>query len=95
MSHLATLALSVAALACLACATDRPQRDLFRRELGAQPTRLLRLFGWVLLASALSVSLANDAWALGLIAWVGHTSAGAALVYLGLLGWNNRRKRPW
>lgn len=93
MNHLATLSLTLAAFACLACAMDRPQRDLFQRELGAGTTLRFRCAGWTLLASALGVSLAAEVGALGLVAWVGHTSAGAALVYLALLGWTHSRKR--
>jgi hypothetical protein len=94
VNHLATLLLTLAAFGCLACATDRPQRQLFSEELAAHTTQRLRWSGGLLLLSALAVSLATDTWALGLVAWVGHTSAGAALVYLALLGWARRRAQP-
>lgn len=91
MTHFAVFALCLAGFAVLALATDRAQQDLLGRELPATTTRRLRVLGWALLTAALWLAVAALGWGLGLVAYSGHTSAGAALVFVALVAWNRRR----
>lgn len=91
MTHWLTLLGTTAAFACLACAMDRTQTALFRHPLGMRPSRWFRVSGWLLLVGSLWGSVPGPAWSLGLVAWVGFVCVGAALVYLGLMGWNAQR----
>jgi len=93
MTHLATFVLCLAGFAALALATDRAQHDILGRTLTARATRRLRIAGWSMLILALWLVVASMGWALGLVAYSGHTSAGAGVVFLALVAWNRRRAR--
>lgn len=59
--------------------------------LVARPSHLLRGVGFLLIVSALVVSILFRGSALGAVAWFGHISLASALVFLALL---IRRRRP-
>lgn len=93
MTHWALFVLCLAAFGALAMATDRAQQDLLGHELPLGATRSLRLAGWLLLLLALATAVTGLGWALGLVAYSGHTSAAAGLVFLALVAWNRRKAR--
>ena len=81
MTHAFVLAASVAGFAALALATERQQDELLGRALTDAATRILRIAGWSLLLAALAVAVAGRGWGFGLVAFSGHTSLAAGLVY--------------
>jgi hypothetical protein len=93
MAHLATAIVSLIAFALLALAMDRHQQDLFGRELPPGQTRALRAGGWVALLASLAIAVQAQGWSLGLVAWCGHISFGAAVVILALIAWDRRKAR--
>ncbi|WP_028605880.1 DUF3325 family protein [Ottowia thiooxydans] len=93
MTHLLIFMLCLPAFAALAMATDRAQDDVLGHALPAAITRNLRIVGWALLVAALWAAVATMGWALGLVAYSGHTSAAAAAVFIILLLRNRRRAR--
>ncbi|MFT3719529.1 MAG: DUF3325 domain-containing protein [Pseudorhodoferax sp.] len=95
MVHWTLLLLCTAGFGALALAMDRHQQDVFGRELPARAGRALRVLGWALLAAALWRAVAAQGWGLGLVAYSGHTSAAAGLVFAALVLWNRwRARRP-
>ena len=93
MTHLTVFALCLAAFAALALATDRAQRTTLGRELPPPSARALRAVGWVLLLLALWRTVAAMGWGIGLVAYSGHTSAAAGVVFLALIAWGRRMGR--
>lgn len=91
MTHLLTALLSLGGFAALALAMERHQEDLFGAPLPAARTRLLRAAGWLLLLLALGVAVRSHGWSLGLVAYSGHTSFGAGVVFVALI-WADRRR---
>ncbi len=89
MTHGLVLTVSLAGFACLALSMDRHQRDQFGRPLPVRLTRALRWLGWLLVALALPLAARGLGMGFGLVAWSGHVSLAAALVFLGLL-WHSR-----
>jgi len=85
MHHLAILLLCVLAFGCLALAMERHQENLLSRRLGSTPTAILRTAGWFVLCISLVSALYQPLWSVGLVAWFGYLSAGAALVFVALL----------
>ena len=93
MTHLTVFALCLAAFAALALATDRAQHTALGRELPPPSARGLRAVGWVLLLLALWRTVAAMGWGIGLVAYSGHTSAAAGVVFLALIAWGRRMGR--
>lgn len=91
MTHAFVLAASVAGFAALALATERQQEELLGRALSATATRALRIAGWGLLLAALAVAVDARGWGFGLVAFIGHTSLAAGLVYAAALALARRR----
>lgn len=89
--HLTVFALGTAGFAALALAMERHQQDLWGRELRPRTTQALRAAGWALLLIALWRAVADQGWTLGLVAYSGHTSAAAGLVFVALLLCNRWR----
>lgn len=89
-THLLVAVLCVAAFAALALAMERHQDDLFGAPLAPGRTRGLRAAGWGLLLLALAVVVRSQGWALGLVAYAGHTSFGAAAVFIALIAADRR-----
>ncbi|GAA5232766.1 DUF3325 domain-containing protein [Verticiella sediminum] len=90
MTHLVLLLLCIAAFACLALAMERHQCDRFGHALTHGQTRVLRAAGWLLLVVALWLSIAAMGTSFGLVAYSGHTSLAAGLVFLALLALERR-----
>lgn len=93
ISHGLTFVLSLLAFAALALAMERHQQDVWGRELASRHTRWLRAAGWLLLLLALWPAVAAQGWGEGLVAYSGHTSAAAGLVFCALLGWSRLQDR--
>jgi hypothetical protein len=93
MTHVLMLLSSVAGFAALALATERQQDELLGGALPASVTRALRAAGWVLLALCLAAAVGRWGWGLGLVAYSGHTSLAAGLVYIGLVAAARRLRR--
>lgn len=91
--HLTIFVLCLAAFAALAMATDRAQDTVLGRELPPATTRRVRILGWVLLLLALWRTVAAMGWGLGLVAYSGHTSGAAGMVFLALIAWGRRSAR--
>ncbi|MFT3690962.1 DUF3325 domain-containing protein [Paenirhodobacter sp.] len=85
MTHLAVLLLALAGFAGLALSMERHQRDQFGHLLMPGRTRALRWLGWGLIGLALPVAVGGLGTGFGLVAWTGHISLAAALVFAGLL----------
>jgi len=93
MPHWTLLLLSIAGFGALALAMDRHQHDVFGRTLSVHIHWALRAAGYLLLAGALQQAVRAQGWALGLVAYSGHTSAAAGLVCTALIAWNRWRTR--
>ncbi|MET1115173.1 MAG: DUF3325 domain-containing protein [Comamonas sp.] len=85
MMHLLLLAGCTAGMCALAGASERQQPLCFGRLLSARSTRWLRAAGGVLLLVCLGAAVRGWGWSFGLVAYSGHTSLAAGLVYLGLI----------
>jgi hypothetical protein len=66
-------------------ATERQQDELLGRTLPGGVARALRVVGWGLLLVALAAAVRNWGWAFGLVAYSGHTSVAAGVVYAAAL----------
>ena len=87
MTHVTIFVICLAAFAALALATDRAQHTVLGRELPQASARSLRAMGWALLLLALWRTVAAMGWGIGLVAYSGHTSAAAGVVFLALIAW--------
>lgn len=85
LDHSLVLLPACAGFACLALAMERHQTSLWGKELSKAATRALRMAGWALLLLCLWLAVARMGWSLGLVAYGGHASIAAALVFIGLL----------
>ncbi|NHF73470.1 DUF3325 domain-containing protein [Paracoccus sp. 12-3] len=92
MSHTLVLAISLAGFVCLALSMNRHQRDEFGRALSARMTWWLRWLGWVLVTLALPVAIIGLGTGFGIVAWNGHISLAATVVFVGLLARSRRRE---
>jgi hypothetical protein len=91
VTHALVLAASLAGFAALALATERQQDELLGRTLAEPATRVLRIAGWSLLLAALAIAVRGRGWGFGLVAFSGHTSLAAGLVYAAALMLARRR----
>lgn len=85
MMHLSTFLLCLLGFALLALAMERHQEDLFGHRLAPARTRGLRAAGWAALVSGLWVAVGGWGWALGLVAYSGHTSLCAGVIFGALI----------
>lgn len=85
--RLVALLLCVCALTCLAMAMERHQATVLGKALPVATSRGLRATGWGGLTIALSLVVAGQGWALGLVAFSGITSVAAGIVYAVLVAW--------
>ena len=95
--HLLSMLLCIPGFAALALAMERHQEDVFKAALSPATTRLVRVAGWALLLLALLLLVRTRGWSLGLIAYSGHTSFAAGVVFVALVGlerWRLRRQPP-
>jgi len=80
--HAALLLTSLAGFMALALAMPRHSQHVLRRPLPSARRHLLRLLGWLLLAAALALGMAQWRFGVGLVTWLGWlTIAGVALVF--------------
>ena len=93
MNHASFFVVSLLGFALFAAAMHRHQESLFGQPLAARISRMLRAGGSMGLLAALVIAVRSYGWSLGLVAYSGHTSATAALVFLALVYWG-RRKPP-
>lgn len=91
--HLIAALLCVPGFAALAMAMERHQQDLFGAPWPAGRTRALRIAGWGLLLLALVLLVRTQGWSLGLVAFSGHTSFGAAVSFVSLIAIERWRLR--
>ena len=89
--RLVALVVCVVAFGCLAGAMERHQRTLFGRALAGARARGLRAAGWGALVAALGLVVADQGWALGLVAYSGITSVAAGVVHGALVVRERRR----
>lgn len=92
MTDLFCIALAAAGFAMLAAAMDRHQRDVIGRKLPRLTSRRFRAGGAAALAATLLAGVATSGAAIGVVAWFGHLTIGAAIV-LTWLCWNTARKK--
>jgi len=83
--------LCMCAFACFAMAMARHQETVFGRALTPAKSRWFRGAGWSALLIALSLTVAIQGWAFGLVAFSGNTSVAAGLVYCALIARERRR----
>lgn len=92
MIHIVCIALAAAGFALLAAAMDRHQKDLVGSKLPPASSRRLRMAGATMLVATLVIGTIGPGLAVGVIAWFGHLTAGAAIV-LTWLCWNTARTK--
>lgn len=92
LAHLLLLLLALAGFVVLALAMERHQEDVFGKALNQPVTGSLRIFGWSSLTLCLWLAVASKGWSFGLVAYSGHTSAAAALVFVALLIFNRKKQ---
>lgn len=90
MIHLFLFLLCIGGFACLALAMERHQEDRFGRVLAPGHTRALRIAGWLLLVGALWLAIGAMGTGFGLVAYSGHTSLAAGLVFVTLIALDRR-----
>ena len=93
LAHLLLLLLALAGFAALALAMERHQEDVFGKALSQRITRSLRIVGWISLLLCLWLAVAAKGWSFGLVAYSGHTSGAAGIVFIALLLWNRWLER--
>lgn len=93
MTHLPPFLCCLAGFAALALAMDRPQEQLWGRTLAPRAVRRLRIAGTVLLLAALGWLVRGQGWGLGLVAYSGHTSLAAGVVFGALVMHDRMRGR--
>lgn len=85
MNHLPPFLCCLAGFSALALAMDRPQEQVWNRTLAPRVVRRLRMAGTILLLAALAWLVRWQGWGLGLVAYSGHTSLAAGVVFCALL----------
>lgn len=93
MTHGFVLLLSLAGFFCLALSMSKHQRELLPRTIPPSQSRLLRLVGFLAIASALATAGIGIDGVFGPVAWFGHISLAAALVFIVLL-WKRSSGHP-
>lgn len=92
MTHVVVLAMSLAGFACFSMSMTRHQSEVLARPLPVFPGRLLRGFGFFLIAAGLPVAIGGLGGGLGTVAWFGYSSLAAGAIFLALL-WRRQRMR--
>lgn len=93
VGHAAVFLLGVLSFACLALSMARHQQDVFGAELRPAITRALSLCGWLLQAFALYLAGQALGWSQGLVAYSGHASLAAGVVFVLLMLWQRYKLR--
>jgi len=81
-----------AAFACLALSMTRHQSEVFARPLPLLQGYLLRVAGFLLIAASLLAAIGAFGGGLGIVAWTGHMTVAAGVIFLGLT-WRRQRMR--
>lgn len=92
MTHAIVLLISLGGFLGTCLTMERHQPRLLARAPGPATNRALRGAAFSLLALSLAVAVHGMGWAFGLVAWFGHLSLAAGLVFLWLV-WRNRAIR--
>ncbi len=64
---------------CLCTAMPRHHAAMVRRKVSAMEARTVRISGWIGIGAALLLSVGLFGAAYGVLVWIGHLTAGAAL----------------
>jgi hypothetical protein len=88
LGHILVFVAASIGFACLALSMDRHQEDLFGDELRPALTRGLRTGGWLMLSAGLVAAVRSQGWSFGLVAYSGHTSVAAWLVFMAMVMFN-------
>ncbi len=93
MIQLLILACAAIGFACLCAAMPRHHSAMAGRKLGTVEARTIRIAGWTGLIIALLVAIGVFGAAYGVLVWIGHLTAGAALTILWLTLRNRQSAR--
>lgn len=89
---LLALTLSFCAFTALSLAMEKHQQDLHGKAAAAAPRRRQwRVLGWLLLAAAFAVCVADHGWALGPLLWLGAMTLSGIALSFGLYPY----RHPW
>lgn len=75
---------------CLCATMPRHQVAMVKRKLSAVEARTMRISGWIGIVAALLLNMGLLGAAYGVLVWIGHLTAGAALT-VALLTFRNRQ----
>jgi hypothetical protein len=84
MTHAVVLGMLLVGFACLALSMTRHQSEVLTRPLPLFMSRLLRGFGFFLIAAGLAVAIVGLGDGLGTVAWFGHMTLAAGAIFLAL-----------
>jgi hypothetical protein len=90
MTHVVVLGMLLAGFACLSLSMTRHQLDVLRRPLSPFRGRLLRGFGFLLIAAGLPVAIDAFGGGVGTLAWFGYMAPAAGAIFLSL-SWRRQR----
>jgi len=79
---LASMVLSFAGFAALACSMTKHHRDLFGKGPSQERERALRLAGWMLLTLSVTPAIVQSGMSIGIVLWFGILTVAAVLVAL-------------
>lgn len=85
MMHAVVVAMLLAGFACLSLSMTRHQTEVLARPLPLFQGRLLRGFGFFLIAAGLPMAIGALGGGLGTVAWFGSITLAAGAVFLALL----------
>lgn len=93
MTHLPPLFCCLVGFAALALAMPRPRELVWRKHVPAGTIGCLRMAGTAMLLLALGLLVGRHGWGLGLVAYGGHTSLAAGIVFWALIAHERMRAR--
>lgn len=85
LAHCLIFLSALLGFACLAFSLYRHQMDVFDKEFSSPSLLTLRVLGWLLLLISLAVAISTMGLGFGFVAYSGHTSFAAGLIFLGLV----------
>jgi len=88
---LLAIGLSFTAFTALSLAMEKHQLELHAKQAApASRRRQWSVLGWVLLALAFGLSVADHGWAMGPVLWLGAMTIAGLLLAFGLYPWKPR-----
>jgi hypothetical protein len=88
---LLAITLSFTAFAALSLAMEKHQLELHGKAAAARARpRMWRWLGWVLLAVAFGICVADHGWAAGPVLWLGAMTISGLVIAFGLYPWRPR-----